>query len=67
MRNFATTRPIRNFRLGRPPHEELLPLYSTDRPEVLDVVTEMRRVVDEFRDRVLIGEIYLPIDRLVAY
>jgi alpha-glucosidase len=34
---------------------------------VLDVVTEMRRVVDEFRDRVLIGEIYLPIDRLIAY
>jgi alpha-glucosidase len=27
----------------------------------------MRRVVDEFRDRVLIGEIYLPVDRLVAY
>jgi alpha-glucosidase len=27
----------------------------------------MRRVVDEFGDRVLIGEIYLPVDRLVAY
>jgi alpha-glucosidase len=24
-------------------------------------------VVDEFGDRVLIGEIYLPVDRLVAY
>ena len=28
---------------------------------------EMRRVIDEFDDRVLIGEIYLPLDRLVAY
>jgi alpha-glucosidase len=56
-----------NFRTGRPPHETLLNLYSADRPEVLDVVAEMRRVVDEFEDRVLIGEIYLPIDRLVAY
>ena len=28
---------------------------------------EMRRVVDEFPDRVLIGEIYLPLQRLVAY
>jgi alpha-glucosidase len=34
---------------------------------VQDVVAEMRRVVDEFEARVLIGEIYLPIDRLVAY
>ena len=31
------------------------------------MVAEMRRVVDEFEDRVLIGEIYLPVDRLVAY
>ena len=27
----------------------------------------MRRVIDEFDDRVLIGEIYLPFERLVAY
>ena len=27
----------------------------------------MRAVVDEFPERVLIGEIYLPIERLVAY
>src|SRR5262245_47606829 len=27
----------------------------------------MRRVADEFSDRVLIGEIYLPFERLVAY
>jgi alpha-glucosidase len=56
-----------NFKAGRPPHEAFLSLYSTDRPETLDVVTEMRRVIDEFEDRVLIGEVYLPVDRLVAY
>ena len=56
---FRDNPPNSNFLQGRPPHEALLPLYSTDRPEMLDVVTEMRRVVDEFRDRVLIGEIYL--------
>jgi len=27
----------------------------------------MRSVIDEFEGRVLIGEIYLPLDRLVAY
>ena len=56
-----------NFLPGSPPHEALLLVYSTDRPEVLDIVMEMRRVVDEFPDRVLIGEIYLPLKRLVAY
>jgi alpha-glucosidase len=64
---FRDNPPNPNFRPGRPPHEALLPLYSTDRPEVLDLIAEMRRVVDEFDGRVLIGEIYLPIERLVAY
>ena len=32
-----------------------------------DVVAEMRRVIDEFDNRVLIGEIYLPLHRLMAY
>ena len=45
----------------------ILTQYSTDQPEVHEVIAEMRRVIDEFDDRVLIGEIYLPIDRLVAY
>jgi alpha-glucosidase len=51
----------------RPPHEGLLPLYSTDRPETLAIAAEMRSVVEEFGERVLIGEIYLPLERLVAY
>jgi alpha-glucosidase len=52
---------------GRPPHEKILARYSTDQPEVHDVIAEMRRVIDEFDARVLIGEIYLPFERLVAY
>jgi alpha-glucosidase len=64
---FNDNPPNPNFRAGRPPHQSLLPLYSTDRPEVLEVIAEMRRVVDEFDHRVLIGEIYLPIERLVVY
>jgi alpha-glucosidase len=56
-----------HFREGRPPHEKILTQYSTDQPEVHDVIAEMRRVIDEFDDRVLIGEIYLPLHRLVAY
>jgi alpha-glucosidase len=52
---------------GRPPHEQILTQYSTDQPEVHDVIAEMRRVTDAFGARVLIGEIYLPLHRLVAY
>src|SRR5689334_4187662 len=55
------------FESGQAPHRAVLPLYTTDRPEVHDVIAEMREVMDEFSDRVLIGEIYLPIERLVAY
>jgi alpha-glucosidase len=49
------------------PYQALLPLYTTDRPKVLDIVAMMRRVVDAYEARVLLGELYLPIERLVAY
>jgi alpha-glucosidase len=47
--------------------DELLPLYSTDQYEVHDVVKKMRALLNGFGDRVMIGEIYLPINKLVAY
>jgi alpha-glucosidase len=52
-------------RLG--PYHRLLPLYTADRPETLQMVARMRRLVDRYPDRLLIGELYLPIERLVAY
>jgi len=59
------------YRPGEDSSHRLLPLYTSDRPEVQQIVREMRAVVDEFSDasaeRVLIGELYLPLDRLVAY
>ncbi|MGP0091553.1 MAG: alpha-amylase family glycosyl hydrolase [Xanthobacteraceae bacterium] len=55
------------FRAGDPPHKRFIPLYSADLAEVHDVVRGLRGVIDEFPDRLLIGEIYLPIERLVAY
>jgi len=59
--------PNPDFHEGLPPHHSQVPLYTTDRPEVQSLVVELRRVVDEFPGRVLIGEIYLPVERLVAY
>src|SRR5882757_5256751 len=64
---FHDNPPNPHFREGRPPHEQILTRYSTDQPEVHDVIAEMRRVTDEFEARVLIGEVYLPLHRLVAY
>jgi alpha-glucosidase len=49
-------------------YRELSAVYTADRPEVHDVIAGMRAVLDEYgRDRLLIGEIYLPIDRLATY
>jgi alpha-glucosidase len=45
----------------------LIPAYSTDQPEMHEVIAGFRQVIDEFENRVLIGEAYLPIERLVAY
>jgi alpha-glucosidase len=59
--------PNPDFRDGLPPHQRVIPLYTTDRPEIHDIVAEMRQVIDELDDRVLIGEIYLPVERLVSY
>lgn len=56
---------------GGDPSHSLLPLYTADLPEVQEIVREMRGVVDAFSDargdRVLIGELYLPLARLMAY
>ena len=52
------------WRPGENPYDELLPEFTTDRPEVAKMVALMRAAVG---DRLLIGELYLPIERLVAY
>jgi alpha-glucosidase len=44
-----------------------LQVHNADQPEVHEVVSGMRRVLEEYDGRVLIGEIYLPVERLVAY
>jgi alpha-glucosidase len=45
----------------------LISVYNADQPEIHDVIAEMRAVLDRYEARVLIGEIYLPLERLVAY
>ena len=64
---FRDNPPNPAWRPGQLLFDSLLPLYTQDRPEVHAIVAEMRGVLDEFAGRVLIGEIYLPIDKLVTY
>jgi alpha-glucosidase len=69
---FRDNPPNPAFVAGQDPvQHRWMPLFSTDRPEMQQIVAEMRRVVDPFSDaasaRVLIGELYLPLSRLVAY
>ncbi|HLM68417.1 MAG TPA: alpha-amylase family glycosyl hydrolase [Longimicrobium sp.] len=49
------------------PYDSLIHVHSTDQPEVHGVIARMRRLFDEYAERVLIGEIYLPVERLVRY
>ena len=50
-----------------------LPVYTANRPETHTIVREMRALLDTYQDprgipdRLLIGEIYLPLDELVTY
>ena len=65
--HFADNPPNPDWRVGMDPYQALIPLYTADRPEVHEVVRRMRRLIDEYPERVLIGEIYLPVERLVHY
>ena len=52
---------------GMAPARKLLRVHTADRPETHACVARMRQVLDEYKDRVMIGEAYLPIDRLMLY
>jgi alpha-glucosidase len=50
-----------------PAVERFMRLYTTDRPETQAVLSGFRKVVDEYDDRILIGEAYIPLEHLMAY
>jgi alpha-glucosidase len=59
--------PNPDWRPGMSPARRLLRVYTMDQPEVHEAIAAMRRLSDEYNDRVLIGEAYLPLKRLMAY
>src|SRR3546814_14895186 len=46
---------------------QVIQSFSTDQPEVHVIAEKMRKLADAYGDRVLIGEIYLPLERLMHY
>jgi alpha-glucosidase len=64
---FRDNPPNPGYRPGMSANQRFLSIYNADRPEVHALVTEMRSVVNEFSERVLIGEIYLPLPQLMTY
>jgi alpha-glucosidase len=52
---------------GVNPHFRLQHIYTQDQPEVHDVIRQMRALLDAYDDRMMVGEIYLPNDRLMTY
>lgn len=57
-----------DWKPGMGSRDKLISIYECDRPEMMGLVEEMRGVLDAYPgDRLLIGEIYLPLERLVAY
>jgi len=47
--------------------DRLIQFYSTDQPEAHAISAEFRELADSYSDRVLIGEIFLPDDRLARW
>lgn len=56
-----------DYRPGMGEMHRVRQLHSTDQPEVHQIASEMRKLADEYGDRVLVGEIYLPIAKLMDY
>ena len=59
------------YRIGRRPYDMQRHLYDLDRPEAIEVVKEMRALVDEYgkktgRERMLVGEVYIDDPRRAA-
>ena len=64
---FRDNPPNPDYAPDQPSFNELIPAYSADQYELHEVLAAMRHVTDAFGERVLIGEMYIPVSRLVAY
>ncbi len=65
---FRDNPPNPEWEPGDPVWERQVRTYSEDRQGIMEIVRALRSVADEYDgERVLIGEIYLPLERLMEY
>jgi len=55
------------WREDMPPYSRLVEVYTKNTPDNLEANRWLRAVVDEYPERVLIGELFLPLREMVAY
>ena len=65
--HFRDNPPNPDYHPSLPPHYQQLAMYSADRPEVHGIIQAMRQLLDSYEDRMMVGEIYLPLERLMTY
>jgi alpha-glucosidase len=59
--------PNPDWKEGDDPLNKYFYFYNHNRPEVHEIIREMRALVDSYGDRVLIGETYFPLETLMEY
>lgn len=59
--------PNPDFTPGMAPTLALDRRYQYDQPEVYAAIAAFRHIADSYDERVLIGEVYLPLERVVTY
>ncbi len=65
--DFRDNPPNPDWTPDEPEVRHILQIMTCDQPGVIDLVKGFRSVIDEFPDKVLIGEVYLTIERMCAY
>jgi alpha-glucosidase len=64
---FRDNPPNPDYAEGQNPLSAQLQQYTADQPEVHDIIGMMRRLLDQYDERMMVGEIYLPLERLITY
>jgi len=59
--------PNPRFEPGGPPDAAVFQAHNRSQPGLHEHIAALRRICDEFGDRVLIGEVYTSLDNLVSY
>lgn len=56
-----------DFNDQMPDSAKVIPVFSCDQPGVHDLIRKMRALMDKYKHKVLIGELYLPENKIVEY